>query len=156
MLIKIRFAFTCFELSFEMLYSETSIQRTPSEPSQVSAWKRFVFIAQCLWTINIQLLFCTVIKFHVVKEAIQSSSPLPFIINFHLFVNAKTLTYYSTYFKDVIQPIQYYVLLSIQSGIRLIEVLTIEISQIQLNSSARVRLKYRGVRWIGVRYEGKY
>ena len=86
------------------------------------------------------------IKFHVVKEAIQSSSPLPFIINFHLFVNAKTLTYYSTYFKDVIQQIQYYVRLSIQSGIRLIEVLTIEISQIQLNSSARVRLTYRGVR----------
>ena len=33
------------------------------------------------------------IKFHVVKEAIQSSSSLPFITNFNLFVNAKTLTH---------------------------------------------------------------
>ena len=86
------------------------------------------------------------IKFHVVKEAIQSSSPLPFVINFNLFVNAKTLTYYTMYFKDVIQQIQYYVLLSIQASVRLIEVLTMEISQMQLNSSARVRLIYRGVR----------
>ena len=30
-------------------------------------------------TINIQRLLCTVIKLHVVKEAIQSSSSLPFI-----------------------------------------------------------------------------
>ena len=50
------------------------------------------------------------------------------------------------YFKDVIQQIQYYVLLSIQASVRLIEVLTMEISQMQLNSSARVRLIYRGVR----------
>ena len=62
-----------------------------------------VKIAQCLLTINIQRLLCTVIKLHVVKEAIQSSSSLPFITNFNLFVNAKTLTDFSTYFKDVIQ-----------------------------------------------------
>ena len=43
------------------------------------------------------------IKLHVVKEAIQSSSSLPFITNFNLFVNAKTLTDFSPYFKDVIQ-----------------------------------------------------
>ena len=42
-------------------------------------------------------------KLHVVKEAIQSSNSLLFITNFNLFVNAKTLTYFSTYFKDVIQ-----------------------------------------------------
>ena len=36
-------------------------------------------IAQCLLTINIQRLICTVLKLHVVKEAIQSSSSLPFI-----------------------------------------------------------------------------
>ena len=44
-------------------------------------------------------------KLQVVKEAIQSSSSLPFIANFNLFVNAKTLTDFSTYryFKDVIQ-----------------------------------------------------
>ena len=59
-------------------------------------------------------IYCTVIKLHVVKEAIQSSSSLPFITNFNLFVNAKTLTDFSTYFKDVIQ--YYYC----QSGVRLI------------------------------------
>ena len=60
---------------------------------------------QCLLTINIQRLLCTVIKLNVVKEAIQSSSSLPFITNFNLFVNAKTLTDFmiSAYFKDVIQ-----------------------------------------------------
>ena len=63
---------------------------------------RVVKIAQCLLRINIQRLLCTVIKLHVVKEAIQSLSSLPFIINFNLFVNAKTLTDFSTYFKDVI------------------------------------------------------
>ena len=62
-----------------------------------------VKIVQCLLTINIQWLLCTVIKLNVVKEAIQSSSSLPFITNFNLFVNAKTLTDFSTYFKDVIQ-----------------------------------------------------
>ena len=36
-------------------------------------------------TFNSKLL-CTVIKLHVVKEAIQSSSSLPFITNFNLFV----------------------------------------------------------------------
>ena len=60
-------------------------------------------VAQCLLTINIQRLLCTVIKVHVVKEAIQSSSSLLFITNFNLFVNSKTLTDFSTYFKDVIQ-----------------------------------------------------
>ena len=35
-------------------------------------------------------LYCD--NLHVVKEAIQSSSSLPFITNFNLFVNAKTLT----------------------------------------------------------------
>ena len=50
--------------------SETSIKRTPSGPSQVSSWLIEVGkIAQCLLTINIQRLLCTVIKFHVVKEA---------------------------------------------------------------------------------------
>ena len=33
------------------------------------AYQRFVKIVQCLLTINIQWLPCTVIKFHVVKEA---------------------------------------------------------------------------------------
>ena len=64
---------------------------------------RVVKIAQCLLTINIQRLLCAVIKLHVVKEAIESSSSLPFITNFNLFVNAKTLTDFSTYSKDVIQ-----------------------------------------------------
>ena len=54
--------------------------------------------------INIQRLLCTVIKLHFVKKATQSSSSSPFITNFNLFVNAKTLTDFSTYmyFKDVI------------------------------------------------------
>ena len=43
-------------------------------------------------TINIQRLLCAVIKFHVVKKAIQSLSSLPFITNVNLFVNAKALT----------------------------------------------------------------
>ena len=43
------------------------------------------------------------IKLHVVKEAIQSSSSLPIITNFNLVVNAKTLADFSTYFKDVIK-----------------------------------------------------
>ena len=62
-----------------------------------------VKIVQCLLRINIERLLCTVIKLHVVKEAIQSSSSSPFITNFNLFVNAKTLTDFSPYFKDVIQ-----------------------------------------------------
>ena len=63
-----------------------------------------VKIAQCLLTINIQQLLCTtVLKSHVVKEAIRSSRSLPFSTNFNLFVNPKTLTVFSTYFKDVIQ-----------------------------------------------------
>ena len=103
-------------------YSETSIKRTPLGPSQVCAYQRvstqqrFVKIAQCLLTINIQRLLCTVIKLYVVQEAIQSSTSLPFITNFNLLPNAKTLTDYSTYFKDIIQF--YYC----QSGVRLIVV----------------------------------
>ena len=62
-----------------------------------------VKIAQCLLTINIQRLLCTVIRLHVFKEAIQSSISLPFFTNFNLFVKAKTLTDISTYFKDVIK-----------------------------------------------------
>ena len=54
-------------------------------------------------TINIQRLLCPVMKLHVVKEAIQSSSLLPFITNFNLFVNAKILADSSPYFNDVIQ-----------------------------------------------------
>ena len=53
------------------------------------------------------------IKLHVVKEAIQSSSSLPFITNFNLFVNAKILTDFGPYFKDVIQ---YHIVN--QSGVR--------------------------------------
>ena len=48
-------------------------------------------------------LLTQILKLHVVKEAIQSSNSLLFITNFNLFVNAKTLTDFSTYFKDVIQ-----------------------------------------------------
>ena len=54
---------------------------------------RVVKIVQ--WLLTIQPLLCTVIKLHVVKEEIQSSSSLPFITNFNLFVNAKTLTGFS-------------------------------------------------------------
>ena len=43
------------------------------------------------------------IKLHVIEEPIQSSSSLPLITNFYLFVNAKTLTDFRTYFKEVIQ-----------------------------------------------------
>ena len=56
-----------------------------------------VKIVQCLLMINIQQLLCTVIKMHVVKEAIQSSSSLPFSANFNLFVNPKTLTDFSMF-----------------------------------------------------------
>ena len=58
---------------------------------------------QCLLTISVQRLLCTVIKLHIVKEAIQSSSSLPFITNFNLFVNAKTLTDFSPYFNNILQ-----------------------------------------------------
>ena len=60
----------------------------------------------CAMFVNDQhstVILCAVIKLHVVKEAIESSSSLPFITKFNLFVNAKTLTYFSTYSKDVIQ-----------------------------------------------------
>ena len=42
-----------------------------------------------LVTINIQQFFCTVINFHVVKEAIQSSSTLPFITNLTDFMSVR-------------------------------------------------------------------
>ena len=132
-------------------YSETSIKWTPSGPSQVSAQQRFVKIAQCLSTINIQRLLCTVIKLRVVKEAIKSSTSLPFITNFNLLPNEKTLT-----------------------------VTTVRISRRQSNSTIVISVwcplnrgfqqkklsKYnsfqcpcppnRGVRRIEVRYTGKY
>ena len=68
--------------------------------------------------INIQRLLRTVIKLHVVKEAIQSSISLSFITNFNFFVNAKTLTDFSTYFKAVIQ----YCYCQFKSVVRLMEV----------------------------------
>ena len=76
-------------------------------------------MAQCLLTINIQLLLCTVIKLHVVKEAIQSSSSLPFITNFNLFVNASKNINWLQYVFQGRNPM---LLLSIQSSVRLIEV----------------------------------
>ena len=51
----------------------------------------------------VTLYYDKVVKVVIVKEAIQSSSSLPFITNFNLFINAKRLTDFSTYFKDVIQ-----------------------------------------------------
>ena len=57
---------------------------------------------------------------------IQSSSSLPFMTNFNLFVNAKTLTDFSPYFKDVFQ--YYYCQFSPLSAKQ--RFLTIEISQI--------------------------
>jgi len=59
-----------YHLRFQPKYSETSIKRTPSGPSQVIKGVRLVVvvkIAQCLLTINTQRLLCLVIKFHVVK-----------------------------------------------------------------------------------------
>ena len=44
----------------------------------------------------------SVVTLYCDKKVSQSSSSLPFITNFNLFVNAKTLTDLSTYFKDVI------------------------------------------------------
>ena len=67
-------------------------------------------IVHCFLTVNIQWFLCTVIKFQVVNEAIQSKSSLAFIASFNLFV---------------IMPFQYCKdntgTLSIQSGVRLIE-----------------------------------
>ena len=48
-------------------------------------------------------LYCEKVACCYSKEAIRSSSSLPFTTNFNLFVNAKTLNDFSTYFKDVIQ-----------------------------------------------------
>ena len=50
-------------------------------------------------------LYCGKVPF--VKDDIESSSTLQFITNSNLFVNAKTLTDYSTYFKDLIQYIYF-------------------------------------------------
>lgn len=63
----------------------------------MSALERFVKIAQSLLKFNIQRLPCTVRRFHVAKESIQSSILLPFITNFALLVikrkhNSKTAT----------------------------------------------------------------
>ena len=54
-----------------------------------------------------------------------SSSSLHFITNFNLIVNAKALTVFSTYFKDVIQ----YSELSIQPGVRLKRVISMLVTQ---------------------------
>ena len=54
-----------------------------------------------------------------------SSSSLPFITNVNLIVNAKALTVFSTYFKDVIQ----YSELSIQPGVRLKRVISMLVTQ---------------------------
>ena len=98
------------DLSKRHYYSETSIKRIDTFGTFASVsliedvrLMEVVKIAHCLLTINIQWLICTEIKIHVVKEAIQCSSSLPFITNFNLFANAKTLTDFSTYFMDVIQ-----------------------------------------------------
>jgi len=55
-------------------YSETSIKRTPSTYPSVRLMEggrliEVVKIAQCLLTINIQRLLCTMIELRVVKEA---------------------------------------------------------------------------------------
>ena len=65
------------QMYFEFAYSETTIKRTPSGPSQVSALiegvrlTEDIKIARCLLTIDIRRLLCTVIKLHVLKEAIR-------------------------------------------------------------------------------------
>ena len=74
-----------------------------------------VKIAQCLLTINIQRLLCTVIYLHIVKEAIQSSSSLPFITNFNLFCKCKNINR----LQCVFQERNHLLLSSIQSGVRL-------------------------------------
>ena len=95
-------------------------------------------IAQCLLTINIQQLLFTVIKFYVVKEAVlyfdlcktlrrtliaDDNHTAWYWPNLQ-FLTAKCIDLslildYSTYFMDVIQ---YYSVLSIQSGVYLMEV----------------------------------
>lgn len=47
---------------------------------------KFLTIVQCLWSIKSQRFPCTVVKFQVVNEAIQTSSSLAFIANFDLFL----------------------------------------------------------------------
>ena len=64
------------------IYSETSIKRTPSGPSQVSGrLKEGVRLIDNIQrsTSNIQRSLCTVRKMHVVKDAIKGSSSLPLI-----------------------------------------------------------------------------
>ena len=123
-------------------------------------------IAQCLLTINIQRLLFTVIKFYVVKEAVlyfdlcktlrrtliaDDNHTAWYWPNLQ-FLTAKCIDLslildYSTYFMDVIQ---YYSVLSIQSGVYLMEVFNYR------NLFQCPRPLNRGIRWIGVRYKGKY
>ena len=56
-------------------------------------------------TINIQRLLCTVVKLNVVKEAIQSSSSLPFITNNNLFIPTHSTTWQFKTIKLVQRPI---------------------------------------------------
>ena len=62
-----------------------------------------------------------------------SSSSLHFITNFNLIVNAKALTVFSTYFKDVIRSLSpdviQYSELSIQPGVRLKRVISMLVTQ---------------------------
>ena len=95
--------YCCYAYSLYMTkYSETSIKRhlrdLPKCPLNRGCKNCAMFVNDQHSTVTL-----TVIKLHVVKEAIQSSNSLPFITNFNLFINAKTLTEFSTYFKDVIQ-----------------------------------------------------
>ena len=64
-----------------------------------------VKIAQCLLTINIQRLLCTVVKLNVVKEAFESSSSLPFITNNNLFIPTHSTTWQFKTIKLVQRPI---------------------------------------------------
>lgn len=57
-----------FYCTFLTVYSATSIKQTPSRPSRVFAQERFITIAQCLLTSNIQRFFCTVRKFQGVND----------------------------------------------------------------------------------------
>ena len=54
------------------IYSETSIKRTPTGPIPSVRLIEVVTIVQCLLAINFQRLLCTVLKFHVIKEAKES------------------------------------------------------------------------------------
>ena len=80
-----------FECVFHsLLFSglkEEGILRVPGNAGRVKVENPpllFMVIAQCWF--NIQRFLCTVIKFQVVNEAIQSLSSSAFITNFNLFV----------------------------------------------------------------------